>query len=804
MRRSPVDARGLVAAVFVAAVFVVACAGNKPAPEPAPADDGPSTQPADPQGTGADATGPSAAASSAHRSVQLAAIQNDKSGPSGQKGPMSKYPQSKKGGVVDDLHGSKIADPYRWLEDADADDTKAWVTEQNKLTFGWLEKIPARGALKTRLTELWNYERFAPPFIEGKGGDRRTYFWKNDGLQNQAVLYVVDAADVGSGTSSKKGSKQEPRVLLDPNALSSDGTVALAGMAISDDGKRMAYALSTGGSDWMEWRVKDIASGKDSDDLVKWSKFSGASWTPDNKGFFYARYPEPEKGGDLEQANYFHKIYYHVIGESQDKDKLVYEDKEHKTWGFAPTVSEDGKYLIISVWDGTDRRNRMYFKELAPKLPATPGVWTNDGGPVQKLFDAFDASYGFVGNVGTTFFIQTDKDAPRQRLVSVDVKGLKAPEPKLKEIIAQPPKDKIEAVGMLGGGFLVKKLQNAHDVVEFYDLKGKKIRDLPLPSIGTTGGFSGKFKDTDTYYSFTSFTYPTVIYRLDVKSGVSTMWKQPTVKFDPSAYETKQVFYKSTDGTDIPMFIVHKKGLAYDGNNPTYLYGYGGFNISLTPSFSPALVAWLERGGVYAQPSLRGGGEFGEEWHEAGMLKKKQNVFDDFSSAARWLIDQKITQPKKLGIGGGSNGGLLCGASINQHPELFGAGVCMVGVMDMLRFHKFTIGHAWVSEYGSSDDKDMLPTLLTYSPLHNLKKGASYPPVLVTTADHDDRVVPAHSFKYVAALQEAQGGDAPVLIRIDVKAGHGAGKPTTKVIEEAADRWAFLLAALGAEPMPPL
>jgi prolyl oligopeptidase len=759
MRRSL--SRPVVLSLALAAL--AACAGTKPTPPST--DEGPSTQPA---------------------STQITAVQSEKVA-------MNKYPQSKKGDVVDDLHGNKVADPYRWLEDADAEDTKAWVTEQNKLTFGWLDKIPARAALKTRLTELWNYERYSPPFVEGEGKETRTYFWKNDGLQNQAVLYVVDAGkDLAAA-----------RVLLDPNTLSADGTVALSGMSISDDGKLMAYGLSSGGSDWVEWHVKDIATGADRADVIKWSKFSGAAWSADNKGFYYSRYPEPEKGGDLDQANYYHKVYYHALGEAQEKDALIYEDKDNKTWGFGAGVSEDGAYLIISVWDGTDRRNRMYFQDLKKK-----------GAPVQKLFDAFDASYNFIGNKGSVFFIQTDKDAPRQRVVSVDVKGLKAPEPKLTEVIAQPAnKEKIDSVMMIGGGFLVGKLQNAHDVVEFYDIKGKKVRDIPLPSIGSTGGFSGKQNDTETYYSFTSFTYPTVIYKIDLKSGVSTLWKQPNVKFDPAAYETKQVFYKSNDGTEVPMFIVHKKGVVYDGNNPTYLYGYGGFNISLTPAFSPALVAWLERGGVYAQPSLRGGGEFGEEWHEAGMLKKKQNVFDDFASAGRYLIDQKVTTSSKLGIGGGSNGGLLCGASINQHPELFAAGVCMVGVMDMLRFHKFTIGHAWVSEYGSADDKDMFPLLRSYSPMHvaldNVAKKASgagvqYPAVLVTTADHDDRVVPAHSFKYAAAMQAAQAGDKPILIRVDVKAGHGAGKPTTKQIEEAADRWSFLLAALGAEPMPPL
>ncbi len=691
------------------------------------------------------------------------------------------YPISKRGDVVDDLHGTKVPDPYRWLEDPNAPDTTAWVTAQNELTFGFLKRIATRDAMKTRLTELWNYERYSPPWMEGTGKNRRQYYWKNDGLQNQAVLYVVDEG------------KSEPRVLLDPNTLSTDGTVALSGMSISDDGTLMAYSLSSGGSDWVEWHVKDIATGTDKADVIKWSKFSGASWTPDGKGFFYSRYPEPEKGADLEQANYFHKVYFHVVGEPQDKDQLIFEDKEHDKRGFAAGVTEDGAWLIITVWEGTDRRNRVYFKDLKKK-----------DAPVQKLFDAFDAGYSVIGNVGSVFYVVTDKDAPRQRLVSVDVKGLKAPEPKLKELIAQPEKDKIESVSMIGGGFLVKLLHDAHDVVAFYDLKGKKVRELPLPTIGTSGGFSGKSKDTETYYSFTSFTYPTVIYKLDLKSGASTLWKQPKVAFEPGDYETSQVFYASTDGTQIPMFIVQKKGLKKDGGNPTYLYGYGGFNISLTPAFSPALIGLLEQGFVFAQPSLRGGGEFGEEWHEAGMLKKKQNVFDDFASAARYLVAEKYTEHKKIGIGGGSNGGLLVGASLTQHPELFGAGVAMVGVMDMLRFHKFTIGHAWVSEYGSADDADMLPTLLSYSPLHNVRVGTAYPPTLITTADHDDRVVPAHSFKFAATMQEGQGGTAPVLIRIDVKAGHGAGKPTSKVIEESADRWSFLMAALGVTPMPAL
>ena len=691
------------------------------------------------------------------------------------------YPRANRGDVVDNYHGRTIADPYRGLEDPDAPDTQAWVAAENKVTFAWLDRVPSRAALKQRLTELWDYERYGAPVIEGQGKDRRIYFFKNNGLQNQSVLYVIDDA---------KDASKPARVLLDPNALSADGTVALSGLKTSDNGKLLAYALASSGRDWLEWRVRDVATGKDLPDVVKWSKFSGASWSVDGKGFYYSRYPEPKGGDEGEAANYFHKVYYHRLGEPQEKDELIVEDSGQKTWGFDASVTEDGAYLILHVWDGTDRRNRVWFRDLKSKTAK-----------LVKLFDDFDASYGVIGNVGSVFYVQTDLNAPRQRLVSVDVNKLKDGKPVLKEVIAQAAKDKLDSIAMIGNGFLVRWLQNAHDVVTFHDIRGKRVRDIPLPSIGTTGGFEARQDENATYYSFTSFTYPTVIYRLDLKTGTSTLFQQPKVKFEPSEYETKQVFFKSKDGTEIPMFVVHKKGLVYDGSNPTYLYAYGGFNISLTPTFSTALIAWLERGGVYAQPSLRGGGEFGEDWHQAGMLDKKQNVFDDFAAAAEWLTSNKVTTPARLGIGGGSNGGLLCGATITQRPELVGAAVCMVGVMDMLRFHKFTIGHAWVSEYGSSDDAAMFPVLAKYSPLHNLKPGTKYPATMITTADHDDRVVPAHSFKFAATMQDAHAGDTPVLIRIDVKAGHGAGKPTSKIIEEAADRWSFLLGALGAEQL---
>ena len=674
------------------------------------------------------------------------------------------YPAAQEVDHVDEYFGVKVKDPYRWLEDPDAPASRAWIDAQNQMTFGWLGKVAAREALKARLTQLWDYERYGAPWKEGA----RTFYFKNDGLQNQAVLYVVD----------KPGAA--PRVLLDPNTLSQDGTVALSTLEITDDGKLLAYAIAEGGSDWQTFRVKDVATGKDKDDVVRWAKWSSAAWTKDGKGFYYSRYPEPEKGQELEAANYWHKVYFHKLGTDQKDDVLVFEDKEHKERGFGAAVTEDGKYLVIAQWEGTDPKNRLYVQEIGK-----PGV--------TALFDKFDAAYDFVGNKGTTFFIRTDKDAPRGKVVTVDVK-----KGGWNELIPQG-EEKLESAQMVGGGLVVQRLVNAQSAVSFYDLKGKKVRDVALPTIGTAGGFTGKSTDTTTYFSFTSFTFPTSIYEHDTKTGKTTLWKQPKVAFSPDDYEVKQVFFASKDGTKIPMFVVHKKGLVMDGDNPTYLYGYGGFNVSLTPAFSVPLVAWLERGGVYAQPTLRGGGEFGEEWHQAGMLDRKQNVFDDFQAAAQWLVDQKVTKPARLGIGGGSNGGLLVGATITQRPDLVGAAVAKVGVLDMLRYHKFTIGHAWVNEYGSSDDEKQLKTLLSYSPLHNLKAGTKYPATLITTADHDDRVVPAHSFKFAAALQKAQAGDAPVLIRIDVKAGHGAGKPTSKLIEEAADTWAFLIKALDAE-----
>ena len=670
------------------------------------------------------------------------------------------YPQAKKSDHVDVYHGRSVADPYRWLEDPRAPEARTWITAENKLTFGFLEKIPERAAIGKRLTELWNYERYSPVTKHGK----RYFVFRNDGLQNQSVLYKLDALDA------------KPEILLDPNLLSKDGTVAVSGTEISDDGTLLAYSLSKAGSDWQEWHVRDIATGKDLPDHIRRSKFSGASFSHDNKGFFYSRYPEPK--AELEDTNFFHQLYYHELGTDQAKDVLVLDDKDHKDRGFAGGVSEDGKYLVITVWQGTDRRTRLYYKEMKP------------GAPVIKLLDGFDAAYGFVGNEGSTFYVQTDLDAQRGKLIAVDLK--KPERAAWKTIIPESATNKLEGVSHLGGGFVAQWLSDAHSVVTFHDLAGKKVRDVALPGIGSASGFGGKSTDTETFYVYASFNTPPSVYRLDLKTGASTLYKKPAVKFDPAAFETRQVVYASKDGTKIPMFLVHKKGFVPTGDTPTFLYGFGGFNVSLTPEFSPQILAWVERGYVYAQPSLRGGGEFGEAWHQAGMFEKKQNVFDDFAAAARYLVDQKITRKERLGIGGGSNGGLLVGASITQHPELFGAAVAQVGVMDMLRYHKFTIGHAWTSEYGSSDEAKYFPVLLAYSPLHNIK-AAAYPPTLVMTADHDDRVVPAHSFKFTATLQAAQTGPNPVLIRIETDAGHGAGKPTMKRIEEAADEWSFLL-----------
>ncbi|MBD2486188.1 prolyl oligopeptidase family protein [Aulosira sp. FACHB-615] len=684
------------------------------------------------------------------------------------------YPATLKNEQVDNYHGTVVADPYRWLENSDSEETKAWIDAQNKITFEFLGEIPARDKIKQRLTKLWDYEKYGTPFKEGEslqdGSTERYFYFKNNGLQNQSVLYTLKSLD------------DEPQVLLDPNKLSADGTVALSGLSISDDGKLLAYGLATSGSDWQEWKVRDVATGKDLDDHLKWIKFSGASWTTDNQGFFYSRYDEPNSKTQLEDVNYYQKLYYHKLGTPQSEDILIYQRPDQKEWGFGGGVTEDGRFLIISVWLGTDSRNLVFYKDLK-----------NPDAEVVELINEFEADYSFIDHDDSVFYFRTDLNAPRGRVIAIDIN--KPDKSAWQEIIPQS-KATLESVNILNHQFVADYLQDARSQIKIFDLKGAFVREVELPGVGSVGGFGGKRHDKETFYSFTSFTTPGAIYRYDMVTGKSQLFRQPKVGFNPDDYETKQVFYHSKDGTKVPMFITHKKGIKLDGNNPTYLYAYGGFNISLTPTFSVSMLVWMEMGGVYAMPNLRGGGEYGEEWHQAGMKEKKQNVFDDFIAAAEWLIANKYTKTGKLAIAGGSNGGLLVGACMTQRPDLFGAALPAVGVMDMLRFHKFTIGWAWTKEYGSPDNPEDFKTLYAYSPLHNLKPKTAYPATLITTADHDDRVVPAHSFKFAAALQAAHQGDAPVLIRIETKAGHGAGKPTTKIIEEAADRWAFLVRTL--------
>jgi prolyl oligopeptidase len=679
------------------------------------------------------------------------------------------YPYSRQADRVDDYHGTQVADPYRWLEDPDSEDTKAWVEAQNKVTFGYLSELPRREQIKQRLTQLWNYERYGIPFKE----ENRYFFFKNDGLQNQSVLYTLTSLDA------------EPEVLLDPNTFSEDGTVALSGLAISEDGQLMAYGLSASGSDWKEWKVLNIQTRENLPDHLKWVKFSGVSWTHDGQGFFYSRYDEQNEATKLEDINYYQKLYYHKLGTPQSEDILIYHRPDQKEWMFGAGVTEDGRYLIISVDRGTDPKNLIFYKDLQ-----TPDS------PVVELISEFEANYGFIDNEGSLFWFRTDLDAPRGRVIAIDINN--PVRENWQEVIPQTA-ETLEGVGLLNNQFVADYLKDARSSIKIFDLDGSFIREVELPGIGSAGGFGGKRYDTETFYSFTSFTTPATIYRYDMGTGESRIFRQPQVDFNPDEYETKQVFYQSQDGTRVPMFITHKKGLQLDGNNPTLLYGYGGFSVSLTPYFSVSNLVWMEMGGVYAVPNLRGGGEYGEEWHQAGTKLNKQNVFDDFIAAAEWLIDRQYTKPEKLAISGGSNGGLLVGACMTQRPELFGAALPAVGVMDMLRFHKFTIGWAWCSDYGSPDSPEEFKALYAYSPLHNLKPGTAYPATMITTADHDDRVVPAHSFKFAAALQAAHAGEKPVLIRIETKAGHGAGKPTAKIIEEIADAWAFLVRSLNID-----
>jgi prolyl oligopeptidase len=678
--------------------------------------------------------------------------------------PPSMYPETRTGDVVDDYHGTQVADPYRWLEDSEDPEVRAWIEAQNALTYGYLDQIPARDAINARMTELWNYERFSAP---GRVGDSYTWYY-NDGLMSQSVLYIADSPE------------SEGRVLLDPNTLSEDGTIALSGVWFNEAATQAAYAVSDGGSDWRTIRVMDVATGETLDDTLEWVKFSGVSWAKDGSGFYYSRYDVPENPDDMEAVNEFQKLFFHTIGTDQSEDTLIYERTDQPRWGFGGRVTESGDYLVIYNWQGTEPKNRIFYKDLKADGPVTP------------LLTEFDAQYSVLGNDGPIWYLQTDKDAPKNRVVAIDIRE---PGAEWREILPEQEQP-LEGVSLLGGDKLVAlTLQDAHSVVTVYNLDGEKLNDVELPGIGSAGGFGGERDHTETFYTYTSYTSPSTIYRYDLETGTSTVFREPGITM-PDEYETTQVFVESPDGTKIPVFLTHKKGIELDGSNPTYLYGYGGFNISLTPYYSTTNRVWLEMGGVLAVANLRGGGEYGQDWHDAGRLANKQNVFDDFIASAEWLIDQGYTSSDKLAIGGGSNGGLLVGACVTQRPDLYGAAMPAVGVMDMLRFNQFTIGWAWESDYGSPQDPEMFPVLYGYSPVHNVKPGTEYPSILVTTGDHDDRVVPGHSFKFTAAMQAAQAGADPVLIRIETRGGHGAGKPTQMRIDEGSDKWAFLVKEL--------
>ena len=684
------------------------------------------------------------------------------------KGDTLSYPDSKPGNTVDTLHDIKIPDPYRWLEDLNSEQTSAWVKAQNSLTDSYLDAIPGRKALENHLTKLWNVERIGVPSFEGG----YYFFSKNNGLQNQSVLYSTKSLDL------------EPTVLLDPNKLSKDGTVALNSYEVSPNGKYLAYSTSASGSDWVEWKVREISSGKDLSDHLKWSKFSGASWAKNSKGFYYGRFPTPKNGEEMMAQNIHKKVYFHEIGKPQSEDLLVYERPNQPKQGLYAWVTEDGKYLLIQVSQGTDTKNGLFYKDLR-----------NPTSKVIELLSDFDASYDFVTNLGSKFIIRTDLNAPKQKVISIDINE---PLSDRWETIIPESTETLRSVSHIGGLFIANYLKDARTEIRRFKTNGNPLPPVKLPGLGTAAGFGGKSDQTETFYYFTSFTSPGAVYRYDVTRNASTLFKAPETQFNRDHYESRQIFATSRDGTKIPMFIVSKKNLKLDGKNPTLLYAYGGFNISLRPSYSPATIAWLDLGGIYVMANLRGGGEYGEEWHQAGMKLKKQNVFDDFIACAEHLISKKFTSSKKLSIAGGSNGGLLVGACMVQRPELYGACLPAVGVMDMLRFHKFTIGWAWQAEYGKPDDPDDFKNLLKYSPYHNLKPN-NYPATMVITSDHDDRVVPSHSYKFSAALQSSQNGSAPTLIRIESKAGHGAGTPTSKRIEAIVDKYAFLAKALGFE-----
>ena len=687
------------------------------------------------------------------------------------------YPVTRKSDQVDTYFGTQVADPYRWLEDTDSPETKQWVTAENALTFDYLGAIPERAAIKEQLTRIWNYPKYAVPLKRGK-----SYFYtENSGLQNQAVLYM------------KRGLKGEKKLVLDPNTLSTDGTVALGPWNATENGKYLAYAVANAGSDWEEIRVRDIEKAKDLPDTLKWVKFSGIAWTKDNKGFFYSRYAEPKSENAMLAKNEGQKLYYHRVGDPQAKDQLILERPDHPRWNINATVSDDGEYVIIYVVDGTNPKNRIYFIDLG-----NPGKPKLDN-PLVTLIDDAESQNRVIDNAGDVFFMQTNQDAPLGRVVQVDIN--KPAKRYWRTVIAEGA-DKMEDVELIGGHFVVHTLKDAHSVLQLYGLRGGLAETIKLPGIGTIAAISGKPDEWEMFYSYVSYLQPASIYHYDIEKRRQTPFSIAKLPVDSTGFETRQIFASSKDGTRIPIFVTAKKGLTLDGSHPTILYAYGGFDINQTPVFSPSMLQWVSMGGVFAVAVIRGGGEYGRAWHEAGMLAKKQNVFDDFIAAGEYLISQKYTSSKKLAIRGGSNGGLLIGAVETQRPDLAAVALPEVGVMDMLRYQKFTIGGAWAPEYGTSDDSTQFKTLLAYSPLQNIKPGTSYPATFITTADHDDRVVPGHSFKFAATMQAAQSGPAPVLIRIDTRAGHGGGKPTSKQIDLATDELAFTAKNLGMSMTP--
>ena len=678
------------------------------------------------------------------------------------------YPPARRSDHVDIYHGVKVADPYRWMENIDAPETRAWVEAQGRLSRSFLDAIPGRAGMAARLKDIWNFERWSPPVRHGQ----YWFYSHNDGLQNQAVVFVT------------REPGEPARMLIDPNTLAADGTVSLRETAVSDDGRLFAYATSDAGSDWQIWHVRDVDTGQDLPDALRWSKFGTASWRKDGSGFYYTRFDAPPEGQALKSATEYQKLYFHKLGTPQSDDRLVYTRSDDPDWFLGSAVTDDGRYLVIQANHGTDMRNTVLVQDLtAPQAPIVPVIAEPS------------AQYDVIDNIGSTLYVRTDNGAPRYRVIAIELAN---PDPAHWRTIIPEGADTIDSASLVGGQLILGRLKDAHSAVARYAPDGHELGPIELPGLGTAEGFSGHAEDRSTYYSYSGYATPPSVYRVELASGAISLWRSPTLKgFVPTDFETQQAFFASKDGTKVPMFITARKGTKLDGNNPTILYGYGGFNISLTPTFSPAVAAWLETGGVWAVANLRGGGEYGRAWHEAGMKTRKQTVFDDFAAAGRYLVSSHWTSSKRLALRGGSNGGLLVGAVAEQHPELAAAVIAQVGVMDMLRFRDFTVGKAWESDYGSVDNEQEFRAMYAYSPYHNVRAGVHYPATLIMTGDHDDRVFPAHSFKFAAAMQHANPHGEPALLYVESRAGHGQGKPTAKMIEEVVDMYAFILHVFG-------